>query len=207
MSNAKKIAAGVVLTLAPLILVNQAKQTAWGKFQSTPAARMSGDAGAKVYLVEYSDFQCPMCARVQPTLHQFLDTYKGKVRLAYKYFPLGKIHRNAYPAARTAQCAAEQEKFWPVQDQLFAKQAEWAPLADPTTNYMAIAQGAGLDMTRFTSCYADSSKDAAIEQDRLEGEARQVNSTPTLFIGDERLVGSFIETDGARMIERELRRK
>jgi len=204
-SQAKKIVAGVVLTVIPLVGVTLARQTAWGKFLATPQSRMTGDPGAKVLLVEYSDFQCPMCARVQPALHQLLDTYKGKVRLAYKYFPLA-MHKNAMPSAHAAECAAEQNQFWSYEDQLFQTQPEWAPLADPTTNYVAIAQTVRLDMNQFNACYADPSKLALIDQDHQEGEARQISATPTLFIGDERLVGSFIETDGARMIERELRK-
>ena len=205
MPNTKTLIAGIVLTAIPLIAVSTVKQTAWGKFLATPSARQEGDPNAKVLLVEYSDFQCPMCAHIQPTLNQFMDTYKGKIRLAYKYFPLN-MHKNALPSSHAAQCAAEQNQFWPYKDQLFQTQAQWATLADPTTSYMAIAQTVHLDMNRFAACYADPSKMAEVEQDRAEGEARQINATPTLFIGDERLVGSYIETDGARMIERELRK-
>src|SRR4051812_29469284 len=111
MVNIKHIIAGVILTAVPIFAVQQAKQTSWGKFLATPLARQKGDPGAKVVLVEYSDFQCPMCARIQPTLRQFLDTYKGKVKLASKYFPL-TMHKNSMPAAQAAQCAAEQNKFW-----------------------------------------------------------------------------------------------
>src|SRR5437773_10245188 len=103
----KRIIAGIALTLAPLLGVKSVTQSALGRFLATPKARQLGDPHAPVLLVEYSDFQCPMCARVQPTLHQFLELYKGKVRLAYKYFPL-KMHKNAVVAAHAAECAAEQ---------------------------------------------------------------------------------------------------
>jgi protein-disulfide isomerase len=205
-SPTRKLFAGLILTLLPVISVYSVKQTAWGKFQATPKSRQEGDPGAKVLLVEYSDFQCPMCASVQPTLKFFMEHYKGRIRLAYKYFPLTKIHKNAIASAHAAECAASQDKFWPYSEQLFANQPLWANLNDPTTSYVAIAQSVQLDMGKFKTCYADPSKEAIIEQDHAEGEARQINATPTLFIGDERLVGTPIMTDGARMIERELKK-
>jgi len=205
--NAKRIVAGVILTVIPIVCVYQVKQTTWGTFMATPKARQKGDLGAPVLIVEYSDFQCPMCASIQPDLKRMLDSYVGKVRLAFKHFPLTRIHKNAMPAATAAECAARQDKFWPYQDRLFQTQHTWAALADPTTVYMALAREVRLDVDRFRACYADPATETAIALDRKEGLARQIGSTPTVFIGDERLVGPVIQTDGARMIERELRRK
>ena len=155
--------------------------------------------------MEYSDFQCPSCAAVEPTIHQLLENYKGKVRFIYKYFPLTKVHQNAMPAARAADCAADQKQFWPYHDRLFATQPKWAPLADATTSFMAIAQEVKLDIPKFSACYADPSRTAVIQQDAKEAQERQVQATPTFFIGDERLVGNVFITDGARTIEKELR--
>jgi protein-disulfide isomerase len=202
----KRVIAGILLTLLPLVSVNLAKQSAWGKFLATPKARQTGNPHARVTLVEYSDFQCPMCAHIQPTLHQFLERYEGKVRLAYKYFPLTRIHKNAMAAAHAAECAAGQNQFWPYQDRLFETQTQGASLSNPTSSYMALAQEVRLDIPKFSACLSDASQEIVIEQDHTEGQNRQINSTPTLFIGDERLVGSYIETDGARMIERALRK-
>src|SRR5437870_2385300 len=71
----KRIIAGLVLTLLPFLSVYYAKQSSWGSFQAIPKARQLGDSHARVYLVEYSDFQCPMCAKVQPSLPKFRDTH------------------------------------------------------------------------------------------------------------------------------------
>ena len=113
-----------------------------------------------------------MCAHIQPALHQLLDTYKGKVRLAYKYFPLTTMHKNALPSAHAAQCAAEQNQFWAYEDQLFQTQPQWAVLADPTTSYVAIAQdGASRHESRFNACYADPSK-LAPKSNKIAPKAR-----------------------------------
>lgn len=206
MALKRRILSGLVLLIFPWAAVFAFKQTSWGPIAATPRARIEGDSHAPLTIVEYSDFQCPSCARIQPTLSAFLDTYKGKIRLAYKYFPLTMMHKNAMAAAHAAQCAAEQNKFWPFQDQLFATQGEWENLSDPTTNFMAIGAQAQLDPTAFGACYTDPSRLQIIQKDMAEGQAREVNATPTFFVGDERLVGGVFATDGARAIERELRK-
>jgi protein-disulfide isomerase len=202
--NLRRFLAATVLILAPILAVHSVKQTTWGPILAAPATRQIGDPKAKVVIVEYSDFQCPTCANVDPTVRKFLDLYKGKIRLIYKYFPL-KMHPNAMPAAHAADCAADQKQFWPYHNRLFDTQPSWATLTPPTTTFMSIAAEVKLDIPKFTACYTDPSRLAGIEQDLKEGLARQVNATPTFFIGDERLVGQFIVTDGARTIEKALR--
>jgi protein-disulfide isomerase len=196
-----------ILIVLPLITVRLVKQTSWGPILAAPKARQTGDPKAKIVIVEYSDFQCPSCALVDPTIHKFLDIYKGKIRLIYKYYPLTRIHKNAMTSAHAAECAAEQDHFWPYHDRLFQTQMSWAELQDPTTSFMAIAQEVKLDVPKFQACYADPNpaRLAPILQDAQEAQTREVTATPTFFIGDERLVGQVLVTDGARTIEREIR--
>jgi protein-disulfide isomerase len=202
----KRFIVGLFLALLPFIAVEWVKQTDWGPLLSVPPARQLGPSSASVTIFEYSDFQCPSCSHAQEPLHRLMDAYKGIVRLAYKYFPL-KMHKNAMPAAHAAECAAAQNKFWPFHDQLFQTQNAWGPLTDPTTSFMAIAQSSQLDIPVFTTCYADPSRMGAIQDDMAEGNRREVKATPTFFIGDTRLVGGGpLEGDGARTIERELRK-
>ena len=203
--NLKRFLALTLLLLAPLVAVYSVKQTQWGPIMAAPLARQIGDSHAKVVIVEYSDFQCPSCALVEPTIRQFLETYKGKIRFIYKYYPLTKIHLNAMSAARAADCAADQKQFWPYHDRLFQTQAAWASLQDATTSFMAIGQEVKLDIPKFSVCYADSSHVSVIEQDAKEAVEREVKATPTFFVGDDRLVGQVFMTDGARAIEKALR--
>ncbi len=202
----RKFLAVTILLALPLVVVHFVKQTTWGEMRAAPAARLKGDPAATVLLVEYSDFQCPMCNTVQPAIQQFMEAYKGKIRFAYKYFPLAKVHHNAMAAALAAECAAAQDQFWPYHDKLFAAQKEWAPLTNPTTHFAAMGEALTLDMTEFRECLADPSKRLAIELDVREGKERQVSATPTFFIGDERLVGTAFMSEGARTIEKALRK-
>jgi protein-disulfide isomerase len=85
-------------------------------------SRLRGNADAPVTIVEFSDFECPYCQSVQPTLNQLMDKYAGKVRLSYRDFPLRDIHPQADGAAVGARCAGEQGKFWEYHHLLFKDQ-------------------------------------------------------------------------------------
>ncbi|MBI4079000.1 MAG: DsbA family protein, partial [Candidatus Levybacteria bacterium] len=84
---------------------------------------------AKVTIVEFSDFQCPFCARAYPTMNQVLDGYGDKVKLVYKHFPLNAIQPLAQKAAEASECAKDQGKFWEFHDVLFEKAEEWTSLS------------------------------------------------------------------------------
>lgn len=91
-------------------------------------APVRGALSAKVTIVEFSDFQCPFCAKAHPTIQQILKDYDGKVRVAYKHFPIAQIHPNAQKTAEASECANEQKKFWEYHDMLFENQNAWARL-------------------------------------------------------------------------------
>ncbi len=206
MFRVKQILKALFLLILPVITILGLKQTKWGPVLSTPQARQIGDSNAKVAIVEYSDFQCPSCAAMQPFVHTLLNAYQGKVRVAYKFYPLTMIHKNSMSAAHAAQCAAQQKKFWPYADSLFQNQNGWKDLADPTTWYASIADHSELEKTAFEKCLKDPTQEEIIRRDISEGNERQVKATPTFFIGDERLVGGVFASEGAQTIERELRK-
>ena len=203
----KKLCASVIVLILPWVLLQLCKRGDGGLRWSTPSARQWGDMKAPVTIVEYSDFQCPMCGRVQPQLRAWLETYKGKVKLYFKHYPLTQMHKNALPAAIAAECAGEQKQFWPYSERLYERQSQWAALADGTTHYVALAEELKLNVPQFSSCRQDPAITERIMRDVEEGNGRAVNATPTFFIDGERLVGTVFATDGALTIERALRRK
>jgi protein-disulfide isomerase len=143
-----------------------------------------GPASAKVTVVAFSDFQCPFCSRAVPTLKQVEDTYKGKIRVAFKNMPL-PFHDKAHLAAEAALAANEQGKFWEMHDKLFANQQ-----ALDRPNLEKYAEELGLNMSKFKAAL-DSGK----FKDRVDREAKEGNSfgatgTPTFFINGHILVGA-----------------
>src|SRR6185436_14542849 len=106
-------------------------------------APLKGAKGAKVTIVEWSDFQCPFCSRVEPTIDQVVKTWPADVRVAFKQLPL-PFHNNAHLAAEAALAAKEQGKFWEMHGILFKNQQ-----ALERPNLEKYAQELGLDMSKF----------------------------------------------------------
>lgn len=149
-----------------------------------PTDPVKGPANAPITIVEYSDFQCPYCARVNPTLDQVIKTYGDKVRIVFKDFPLPN-HPEAPKAAEAAHCAGEQGKFWDLHDRMFANQQA---LQIPMLKQYATSLG--LDMNAFNRCL-DSGKHASRVAENLKsGEALGVGSTPTLYVNGRPVVGA-----------------
>jgi protein-disulfide isomerase len=143
-----------------------------------------GPANAPVTIIEFSDFQCPYCRQAQGTLKQLMAAYEGKIKLVFRDFPLRSIHPQAQKAAEAAQCAAEQQKFWPYHDKLFA-----------STNFQMddlkkLAQELELNMEQFTSCLDSSKHAAGIDADMQAGQQAGVNATPTFFVNGYPLSGA-----------------
>ena len=133
---------------------------------------------APVTIVEFSDFQCPYCAKAAHTVDEVLKAYPLEVNFIYKNFPL-PMHPNAEPAARAALAAGRQGKFWEMHDQLFAHSDDLS-----VAKIRGIADKLGLDTTRFE---ADMSSPEVKEQLDLEvrqGKWAGVRGTPTFFIND-----------------------
>lgn len=167
----------------------------------SPDDPVLGDASAPVTLVEFSDFQCPFCARVMPTLKRVREAYGDRVRIVWKDFPLTAIHPQAFGAAQAAHCAQEQGKFWEYHDQLFANQQTLQPEFLKT-----YAAEAGLDAEAFGTCL-DTAKYADRVQTQMDvGTGLGVSSTPTVFINGRLLSGAQPYEVFTRIIDEELER-
>lgn len=167
---------------------------------------MQGDPGAPAVLVEYSDFQCIRCAEVQPLLKQFLTRHASQVRLIFRHKPL-KMHRWAELAARAADCAGVQGKFWEYGEMLYARQKEWSASADPKGLFIDYARQLGLDAARFEDDLASGAWDRFLLDDVADADARGLTATPTFFINERRMVGqSQFAEFGERYLEWETRK-
>ena len=163
-------------------------------------APVKGDAKAPVTIVEFSDFQCPYCGRVEGTVSQVMSDYKGKVKLAFKNEPL-PFHQNAMIAAQASLAAKAQGKFWEMHDKMFANQQ-----ALTRDNLVGYAKEIGLDASKFEKDLdAQSTKDA-IAKDQGEAQKANANGTPTFFINGRRLVGAVPVDQFKTIIDDELKK-
>ncbi len=162
-------------------------------------ARVKGDPKAPVTIVEFSDFQCPYCKKTQPTLNDLLTKYNGRVKLAYRDFPLREIHPRAQAAAEGARCAGEQGKFWEFHDALFADQSKL-----DEADLAAQARAVGLDEKSFQSCLASGRFKSNVEADMQEGNKVGVAGTPAFFVNGVFLNGAQPQAEFEKIIDSQL---
>lgn len=160
-----------------------------------------GDPNAPITIVEFSDFQCPFCARfhVQTLpllLEEYIDT--GKVNLVYRDFPIQSIHPNALPAAVAAECANEQGNYWEYHDTLFEKQSSWSRLDSNSaiSTFSQYATDIGLEQQQFDSCLGSGKYLEEVQGDLSDGRDYDITGTPGFFIGNEEI--GFVKINGAQ---------
>lgn len=158
-----------------------------------------GSDNAPVTIVEFSDYECPFCARVQGSVSELRDHYGDKVRWAYKNLPLS-FHANAKPAAYAALAAHNQGKFWEFHKALWGQQAN---LNDAT--YVAIAKELGLDLDRFNKDRASDAIKARVEADLKQAEDVGARGTPHFIINGEAVSGALPTAEFRRVIDAHLK--
>jgi len=161
-----------------------------------------GPENAPVTIVEFSDFECPYCSRVIPTLEQVLETYGDRVRLVFRQFPLNNIHPNAQKAAEASLCANDQGKFWEMHDLMFKEQKslELEQLKEKAARLE-------LDVEAFNECIDSSQYAEAVMSDLEAGSQVGVSGTPALFINGRFLSGAQPFEQLAAVIDAELARQ
>ena len=140
-----------------------------------------GERGARLAIIEYSDFQCPFCGSYsRETFPKIDENYvkTGKVRYIFRDFPLQQMHPNALQAAEAAHCAGDQSKFWEMHARLFANQR-----ALSARDLFQHGQALGLDMAKFNQCIMGGKYRDAIRKSMAEGERFGVEGTPTFLLG------------------------
>ncbi len=203
MKPGRRLGAGLALATAALAAVGLGRR-APGLLDAVPAYRQSGPAGARVVIIEYSDFQCSRCAQAHPFLKELLARYEGKVRLVFRHFPLTP-HKWAPAAARAAESAGRQGRFWDYADALYAHQKEWSEAQDAVPLLRRYAADLGLDPARFAADMDSPAVARLVQEEKKHSESVPIAATPTFFVNRRVIVGeSQLQSVGARFIEREL---
>jgi protein-disulfide isomerase len=190
----KKVAQAPVPAVRPQIDPNKVYDIPVGK------SPVKGPADAPVTMVEFSDFQCPFCARATPLIDQVIQAYPTQLKFVYKEFPL-PMHPNALPASRAALAAQRQGKYWEMHDKLFANQHALQP-----DNLKQYAQDIGLDVPKFEQDMASPDVQQQINADMQLARQSGVTGTPTLYLNGKRVMNRSF--DGIKqMIDAALQKK
>lgn len=189
-----------VLIIAAYLLLNPTKKLDAATLVDD--APVLGPASAPVTIVEFSDYQCPACKATEPIVKQIIDNYvnSGKVRLAYRDFPLTNLHEFSWKAAEASKCAREQGKFWEYHDLLF----QMSPTLD-LTSLEKYASSLGLNTQQFNSCLESGKYYDAVKIDQNTALSIGSQGTPTFVINDQRIDGGMPYDQLAQIIESKLR--
>lgn len=159
-----------------------------------------GKEGANVVVIEFSDYSCPYCAKLElEILPKLLEKYQDKVKFVFRDFP---VHGNtSIKAAEAANCANEQGKYWEYHELLFEKRMEWY---QNTSKFVDYAVELGLNVTEFKEClYSDKYRDEVL-LDREDGIKAGVEGTPTIFVNGIKIVGAQPVEVFEKVIDQEL---
>ncbi|MDF0552232.1 thioredoxin domain-containing protein [Kamptonema sp. UHCC 0994] len=170
--------------------LRSARQSFLQQVKTNPKAAIAdspttGSPSQKLVLIEFSDFQCPFCSRAHNTVNQFMAKHQDKVTLAFKHFPLIKIHPQALPAAKAAWAAQQQGKFWEYHNALFEQQKQ---LSEEL--YGAIAKNLNLNLEKFNNDRNSPAAEAAIEKDIQIAQTLGIDGTPFFILNGETFSGA-----------------
>lgn len=153
----------------------------------TLSNNVTGSNNKGVVLVEYGDFQCPACAGYHPIIKEVVEKYNDDIKFQFRNFPLQQIHQNARAAARTAEAAGKQGKYWEMHDLLYEQQKSWEQSTAVNTIFEGYATQLGLDLAKFKTDFSSSAVNETINADFAEGTKLGVDSTPTFFLQGKKI--------------------
>jgi protein-disulfide isomerase len=153
-----------------------------------PTSHIEGQGTSGVKLIEYGDYECPICEEFYSVVKQVQAKYDTQIYFQFRNLPLTQIHANAFAGARAAEAAGLQGKYFQMHDELYENQNAWASASDPTTFFATYAKDIGLNVTKFKTDYASARVNNAINADlaafKKTGDAQ---ATPTFYLDGKKL--------------------
>jgi len=200
----------VIVVLGAIFALSGNKNSPNSGSQSNPGTltqHVEGQGTTGVTLVEYGDYQCPYCGEYFPTVKQVVAEYGDKIKFQFRNFPLTSLHQNAFAAARAAEAAALQNKFWEMHDLLYQSQNVWSGLSNPLPTFDQFAQQLNLNLNQFKSDYASIKVNNLINADEAEGNKLNVQGTPTFFLDGKEIQAANSVSSFENLINAEIAKK
>lgn len=181
-----------------------------------PTNHVEGTSPEGVKLVEYGDFQCPVCAEFYAVTKQIAQTYSDRIVFQFRNLPLTSIHQNAFAAARAAEAAGMQNKYWEMHDLIYQNQSSWSQSSNPLAFFESYATSLGLNKTKFDQDYASDAVNKSINADLAEfAKIGDDMATPTYYLDGKKLQNlELVDKNGspsadafAKLIDAELAKK
>jgi protein-disulfide isomerase len=181
------ILAAIVVIFAAFFAFNGNKSdgSSSGKSSSSAATQhVEGNGKTGVTLVEYGDYQCPYCEQYYSIVKQVQAQYNDQIYFQFRNYPLTNLHPNAFAAARAAEAASQQNKFWEMHDTLYepANWQVWTAASDPTKYFNQYAQQLGINVTQFKTDFASTKVNNLVNADMAAGNKLGITGTPSFYI-------------------------
>ncbi len=161
----------------------------------TPTNHVAGAGSAGVTIVEYGDFECPVCGRYFPMVESIRQKYGDQITFQFRHFPLTQTHPNAQAAHRAAESAGKQGKFFELYSILFERQSEWSASSNAVPIFEGYANELELNVDQFKSDFSSKVVNDTINADVKAGQGLGVNATPTFFINGKQIENPRDEAD------------
>jgi protein-disulfide isomerase len=165
---------------------------------------VQGNTSSKVKLVEYGDFQCPVCGAYYPLVSQVADKYKDTIAFQFRNLPLTQVHPNAFAAARAAEAADKQGKFWEMYNLLYQNQTTWSQNPNARAQFEQYASQLGMNLAKFKADFASGSTNEAINNDIAAFKATNSKmATPSFFLNGKPIqVSELVAASGQPTLEK-----
>lgn len=195
----------IVVFFAGLIIWNSNKGSSTTTSNAQPTNNVLGKLDSKVTFLEYGDFQCNACEAYNPTVDAVRQKYADRVKFQFRNLPLPSLHPNAIGAARAAEAAAKQGKFWEMHDALYKSTnwQVWTTASDPNSLFQQYAQQIGVNVDQFKKDFISSSTNDAINADIAAFQKTGKDmATPTFFINGTYIpLSSLIDSNGSASVD------
>lgn len=178
----------IAAILGGILFVSNRHKPPTGGSSGTPTQHVEGKGTTGVKLVEYGDYECPVCGSFYEAVKETAAKYSDQITFQFRNLPLTQIHQNAFAGARAAEAAGLQNKYWEMHDLLYTNQNAWSQASDPKSFFDNYASQLGLNITRFDADYASESVNNAINADlNAFHQTGDDMATPTFYLDGKKL--------------------
>ena len=164
-----------------------------------PDSHAAGNPRAPLTVVEFGDFECPVCSRGEDAAREIRTRYARQIRFVFRQLPLTRIHPLAQKAAEAAECAGAQGKFWEMVEKIYSRQYDMG-----IEGLKRDAAELGLEQSRFNDCLTTGAMAGRVRRDAEDGRALGVRATPTYFVGQKKIEGVLTEAQFSQSIDEQL---
>lgn len=196
--------AAIIVIFGGIVALSNRHNNTTANSNAKPSNHLFGDGSTGVKIVEYGDYQCPFCGQYYPIVEQVKEKYKTQVTFQFRNLPLLQVHQNAFAAARAAEAASLQGKFWEMYGLLYQNQQSWSSTTAATSIFEQYASQLKLNLDQYKKDFASQQVNDTINADIAEfNKTKETMSTPTFFLDGKKVQPTSLD-EFSKLIDAEI---